>query len=250
MKRITLSSVILGAFLTAPVCVMADVQIGSITIKDDGRIVFSDNTEQSTATLQGPQGPQGPKGDPGTPGSQVTKEAICQVYADDGLPLPAFCGPKKVIFLTSARFDGNLGGLGGADQKCETAATTAGLTGTFKAWLSDSTTDAADRLTHSDTSYIRTDGAVIATNWFDLTDGSLKEPIMCDENRTCSVLGDYTWTGSTRAGKKTTSYLCSDWTNASSGSGTNGATSIISSAWSDYGTGNCSSTLKLYCIQQ
>src|SRR5512141_1093589 len=49
----------------APHNVLADVQVGNITIKDDGSIVFPDNSSQATATLQGPQGIQGPEGPAG-----------------------------------------------------------------------------------------------------------------------------------------------------------------------------------------
>jgi hypothetical protein len=41
---------------------IADVNINNLTIKDDGKIVFSDNSVQSTATSQGPQGTPGDTG--------------------------------------------------------------------------------------------------------------------------------------------------------------------------------------------
>jgi hypothetical protein len=52
-----------------------------------------------------------------------------------------------IIFLNGVDSSyGNLGGLSGADTKCQTAATAAGLTGKFKALLSDSTEAARDRI--------------------------------------------------------------------------------------------------------
>jgi len=45
--------------------------------------------------------------------------------------------PKKV-FVSSQTYVGNLGGVAGADSLCQGLATAAGLTGTFKAFLSDS----------------------------------------------------------------------------------------------------------------
>ena len=65
-------------------------------------------------------------------------------------PTPA---PKRV-FVTSTTYKGNLGGLAGADAKCQTRANAASLGGTWKAWLSDSTTSAASRLTQSVSGYI------------------------------------------------------------------------------------------------
>src|SRR5262245_28339890 len=53
----------------------------------------------------------------------------------------------KAVFATSTLQDGNLGGLEGADAICATRATAALLPGTFKAWLSTTTTSAASRLT-------------------------------------------------------------------------------------------------------
>ena len=46
------------------------------------------------------------------------------------------------VFTTKAVFDGNLGGLLGADAKCTVAAKAAGRAGKFRAWLSDSTANA------------------------------------------------------------------------------------------------------------
>ena len=53
---------------------------------------------------------------------------------------------KKRLFVTKSSFTGNLGGIAGADSKCTAAATAASLTGTWKAWISDGTTSAKDRI--------------------------------------------------------------------------------------------------------
>ena len=82
------------------------------------------------------------------------------------------------MFLSSTQPGGNLGGVAGADALCQALATTASLPGTFMAWLSDSASSPADRFTRShDLPYVRVDGAVVATNWNDLTDGALNCPI-------------------------------------------------------------------------
>lgn len=257
------------SLIIVPEDIRADVIINDIKITDTGKIVFSDNSEQSTATLQGPQGLQGPKGDPGTPGSAVSKEAICQAYADNNLQPPLFCSGKKTIFLTSESFDGNLGGLTGADLKCQTAASTAGLTGTYKAWLSDSITAVKDRLSHSTVPYVRTDGVVVANSWNDLTDGTLKEQIVCDENRQCQFvdIDNYwlpAWTDSTVAGNRdcncndgldTTPYLttsCLDWTtNSNANSGGVGNGTETDSDWTAYFYwSKCNLLRSLICLEQ
>ena len=48
--------------------------------------------------------------------------------------------------MTSSSWNGNLGGLSGADAKCQQAANATGLGGTWVAWLSDSTHNAKDRI--------------------------------------------------------------------------------------------------------
>src|SRR5438067_1391069 len=86
--------------------------------------------------------------------------------------------PNKVVFVTSQIYTAALGGLAGADAKCQSLATGAGLTGTYKAWLSSSSVDARDRLTHSAIPYVLSDRTtVVADNWSDLVDGSLKHAI-------------------------------------------------------------------------
>src|SRR5262245_51629174 len=60
---------------------------------------------------------------------------------------------QKRVFVTAGSWNGNLkaagagsDGLDGANKLCQGAATTAGLGGTWVAWLSDSTHDAKDRI--------------------------------------------------------------------------------------------------------
>src|SRR5215212_6677746 len=50
---------------------------------------------------------------------------------------PCGAGGPCSVFLSSITYDGNLGGLSGADAKCQGLAAVAGLPGIYKAWLSD-----------------------------------------------------------------------------------------------------------------
>ena len=57
-------------------------------------------------------------------------------------PRGATCGrgtarPSCRVFITDARTQADFGGLGGADSRCAAAASGAGVSGTFKAFLSD-----------------------------------------------------------------------------------------------------------------
>lgn len=102
----------------------------------------------------------------------------------------------KVVFVSSQLFDGNFGAgqrvLGHleADNRCQDAAAEAGLSGTFKAWISGrvDTGDGplphgvVDRFTQSTEAYRLVNGTKVADDWADLTDGSLDHAIDVDEN--------------------------------------------------------------------
>ena len=55
------------------------------------------------------------------------------------------CEPSTFVFVTEWEGDGNIGGLTAADSICQTEADDAGLPGTYKAWLSDSTASPSSR---------------------------------------------------------------------------------------------------------
>ena len=77
-----------------------------------------------------------------------------------------------------------LGGVTGADSVCQARANAAGLSGTFKAWISGGSysSSPASRFTRSTVlPYVRIDGAVVANDWNDLTDGTIQNPINIDE---------------------------------------------------------------------
>lgn len=72
-------------------------------------------------------------------------------------------------------------GLEGADQHCQANAEAAGLEGTFMAWLSaGSTAQVVDRFSVEGGPFVLVDGTHVATDWADLTDGSLTAPILVD----------------------------------------------------------------------
>ena len=103
---------------------------------------------------------------------------------------------EKTVFVTSLTFTGDLirqaddlmgsmaaTGLEAGDLICQWLADDADVGGTYRAWLSDSFISAADRFAHADLPYVRTDGAVVAGSWTDLTSfGDLRSPINHDES--------------------------------------------------------------------
>jgi len=153
---------------------------------------------------------------------------------------------EKIIFATSSKQNGVLGGLAGADGICGDRAAAAGLDGTFKAWVSSSDEPAENRLAHADVPYVRTDGTPVADDWNDLVDGNLDAPISRDEEGG-SVSGDV-WTG-TRPNGNTADATCGGF-DTSDGFGVCGSSTATGGNWSDNIQPFCTSALRLYCVEQ
>ncbi len=165
----------------------------------------------------------------------------------------------KLVFVTSATYDGDLGDLSGADDKCQGLASGAGLVGTFKAWISgsSSTEEARDRMSQADVNYRRVDGVKIADNWADLIDGTLDAPINVDQNGNTvgSVLTAYTNTESNGSflndDRECGAGAGEEWNTddqfQSGGYGTVGATN---STWSWVTNNACDQFRRLYCFEQ
>lgn len=113
------------------------------------------------------------------------------------------------MFITSTEHIGNLAGLLGADTICVNLATAAGLVGTYKAWLFDGTTSAANRLTQSPWPYVLVNGTKVADTWADLTDGTLDHAIDLDETGAVVAVSEV-WTGTHTDGTKTGAD-CTSW---------------------------------------
>jgi hypothetical protein len=135
------------------------------------------------------------------------------------------CVKPKTVFVTSTLYTGNLGGLAGADAKCQERARVGGLSGEFKAWLSDSAISSASRLKHANAPYVLVDGTVLAKDWAELTSGELRVPIQFTELvqwpvRTPSPPGcaEYmVWTNTKEDGTiASKDRSCSNWTDGSS----------------------------------
>ena len=157
--------------------------------------------------------------------------------------------PYARVFITSTTSTGNLGGLSGADTICQARATSASLPGTYKAFLSSSTVSVETRMAQLNSRYALVDGTDIATNWADLTDGTLLAPINKTETGATITAGSRAWTGSTASASL--SPFCSDWADGTTASqGRNGISSATDSQWASIDTQNCANLRSLYCIQQ
>jgi hypothetical protein len=158
---------------------------------------------------------------------------------------------SKRVFATSTLQNGcnDIAGLAGGDAKCAALAAAAGLSGTFKAWLSDSATSAAARLTHSSAPYSLVDGTQIAANWNDLTDGVLDHAIDEDELGTQVTNAEATvYTGTTSNGASAVDN-CGGWLDCRS-LGLNGGAILTDHSWTDAEINICYSLARLYCFEQ
>ncbi len=144
---------------------------------------------------------------------------------------------QKTVFVTSAKFKGNLGGLTGADAKCQAQADGPASivpSGTYLAWLSDGTDSPDTRFTKSAHPYILPNGTKIAEDFTDLTDGSLLHSI--DIDPTGEPVGlNFFWTGTNADGTSASSSVsCDGWMAdpVANFRGMAGGTSQSSTLWS------------------
>ncbi len=162
---------------------------------------------------------------------------------------------EKTVFVTKASFKGNLGGLTGADAKCQAEAdgpASVVPSGTYLAWLSDGTDSPDTRFTRSAHPYLLPDGTKIAEDFADLTDGSILHPINVDSTGKPLGLQQF-WTGTNPDGTTVQPFVtCNGWMgNSAPGShGMVGSTAKTSTLWSARAPGRCSSTHRLACFQQ
>ena len=158
------------------------------------------------------------------------------------------------VFVTSETWNGNLGGLSGADAKCQAAASSVGLTGEWKAWLSTpgNGNAAKERLYPYDDSLPVSllNGSIVANNWSDLLDGQLNTHIRIKENGQFLPLGEGTtvYTGTNADGMLRENSHCAEWS-FSSGTGLYGLASDTDPDWTEFTQGTCGSERHLYCFE-
>jgi hypothetical protein len=173
------------------------------------------------------------------------------------------------VFVTSQLYTGDLGGLAGADAKCQALADAASLGGTYKAWLSSSTVDARDRLTHFGKPYVLVDGSVVASDWDEFASLHHQRPIdLTETGETAPIVPAFgfsmVFTGSSWDGTLYTwpqNYgviahaTCDDWLNTTgmntTGIGTAGAGYLAAwGSWTSSYAPPCWKVASLYCLEQ
>jgi hypothetical protein len=172
---------------------------------------------------------------------------------------------RKVVFVTSEDFTGDLiteaknhgikgkikSSLDAADKMCTKFANDAGLPGeAYTAWLSDSTTDAENRVTQATVPYVLVDGTQVADDFSDLTfcpsSICLDHAINLDENE--SGVSGGVWTGTNAFGQSSPRH-CSNWNQAAGASGGGGLSYEVKTHWTQQFNKPCTTYNRLYCFQ-
>jgi hypothetical protein len=170
------------------------------------------------------------------------------------------CG-ACLAFVTSTQYTGNLvGGLAGADAKCQARAAAANFPGTYKAWLSNGTHSPATRFrcraaSCSAQGYKRVDGVTIANDWEDLTTCDAANGACLDAALNVTELNQFAnvgvWSNTTTSGTvREANVHCQNWLAAPSSGGNAGAAGNVNFLWTATMPANCTAAFALYCFQQ
>lgn len=159
--------------------------------------------------------------------------------------------PPGFVFVTSVAYDGNLGGIAGANLKCNVLAEAAGLPGTYMAWLSNSVSSPSTTFNHLP-GYKLPDGSLVVSSWADLVGGSSYVLITEDEfGDIVPMVSVYTTTKSDGTANTQFYGTCNDWMSAGAtvqaGVGRSGEPG---SGWTNGGLQGCNENRHLYCFQQ
>lgn len=276
-SRSTLSLVAFGMVLPFAGCAAGDAEDATIGAHPPGTTDTGTGTtppKRDTGTASLPDSGASPDttgtSDAGDDTDPNNEGGVTSLLADSAAPpedAPKVSGGKR-IFVSSSGYTGNLGGLAGADAKCANLAASAGLVGTFKAWLSDAATSAASRLTHSTGPYTLIDGTLVAKDWVQLTSASATSPLLHAVDMTetggkpviwdgakCNSNPAYrpAWTGTKPDGSSEPFYNCDGWTTTTGNLMWGAAFTVATSnAWTQscYYPKMCFWKAAIYCIEQ
>ncbi len=174
--------------------------------------------------------------------------------ADDGCS--ETCALDRRVFVTSALYNGVVvGSLKLADALCANLADDRGWPDglQYRAWLSDSTTDARDRFTRGRGQLVMANGLVLATSWSALLAGQLENPLEVTEMSETYQGG--VWTGTRPDGTAVPdSEHCDDWSTSSVlKTGYYGYSDRKTAEWTMAAgfdqPSDCASPYALYCFQ-
>jgi cell division septation protein DedD len=184
----------------------------------------------------------------------TTRRLYCLQIDHSGADLLPPPTSGKIAFVSTKTFLPGPGvGVAGADTLCASNATSAGLTGTFKALLATTTASAASRVALAPL-YVRPDGIPIASGSTIAAGGPLDSGIWQRADGTyVPATGDLIYAGapSPSVVAPTLAASCDDWTTTTSTAAYIGADTFADPLWWSLAqNGTCTSTLAVYCLQQ
>lgn len=190
----------------------------------------------------------------------MRRHSLCALAA-----LTAACGgtpeePPHRVFVTATGYTGNLvaaanatNGLDAADKLCMTAAQAINLGGSWRAWLSDGTAHASERLVEAGPWHLLEPDGGTGPRVFNNKANMATVPLTAIERTEHgSTLGSATvWTGTLAGGNRALQH-CDNWSNTSS-VGQYGDAKSTTEKWtavSSTPTESCAASRHLYCIEQ
>lgn len=185
--------------------------------------------------------------DRGAAGCEERHRLLCRTFGGPWPVVAADAGVRtRTSFVTREQFSGALGGVAGADTRCQQVARDAGLTGDYRAFLGTSALAAPSRFANGGRW-----GSVGSTEITFLNDETLSTTPRraLSEDETGAHLGDDEpiWTG-TEPWAISSGSDCAQWTSTNA-LGTHGATGHLDEAWVLRGTIACSQTAHLLCLE-
>lgn len=205
---------------------------------------------------------------PPSPAKDATADETSTSPEDDGgTPVKP---EGRVVFVSSETFNGNLGGVAGADEKCQLLATNAQLEGTFRAIVTGSGSEetvgsrfgAGTDADKKGLVLVNIKSDALALNYGALLTDGPGAPILYTErgntvfpqvpdggNASCAP-GAIVWTNTNSNGTADGNDNCNDWQN--DGSGTQGrvGSALSKSQWLSACAISCNAKARLYCGQQ
>ena len=175
------------------------------------------------------------------------------------------CVAPRWVFVTSGLNVGNVGGVTGADNYCQTQAEAAGLAGTYMAWLTGADPNSAPATRFGSTEFTgwyrlpSEPPTAVAQGWADLTSPNddmpasyLQSAIYVSEAG--SPLDDaFVWTNTKSDGTQATKEMhCLDWSSSAievKGWTGRAKPELTSDVWTMFSENACANGVRLYCFQ-
>ena len=176
----------------------------------------------------------------------ANKVVVVPLISKVAEPAPA---TSKLIFVTKGKWPGNLGGLSGADDKCNADALARNFTGTFQAVLGSivgyTNLDPWRRSIHYPLPYLREDGEDLQSDFHDLFASGPDSSVTTDAQYN-------PWTGLNTDGTTHTEH-CNGWSDSTTDyNGVVGDTVSggLGGKWLNSFIAPCNTPRPLYCIEQ